>query len=224
MAQDIGASPTVDFIDEKNILGGKSGVMIGKNGIDFEWKADDDGWIFVISTIIPKDGFFQGLKNHAIEAGWLDSLYNPEFDNLGTTGINASEIYHSAMNHTTWQGDNSVWGYEPTYLAIKTGWDTISGDFRNRLLNTGLEAMHTKRIVTPSEINGKTVSSSFMKGSQKQYDRIFSYMQDDCDHFYLTAVTINSGSMPVESVSESLPITDGEGNTQKFEYGGTYMN
>lgn len=225
LAQNGNQEPAKYMVDEKDTLGGKGSVMSAKNGIDIEWKADDDGWIIVIGTIVTGGGYYQGIKNHVLGADWRQSLYNPEFDNLGTTGINKAEVFHSAMYQGQWIPDNVVWGYEPTYMGMKVGYDTISGDFRIPTLNTGLEAMHTLRTFneTGSDV-GETVSSAFLKADGSEYNRIFDYAEDDVDHFVTTIRTVNSGTMPVESVSESLPITDGEGNTTKFEYGGNYMN
>lgn len=205
---------------DSELVGGQAAKIQGSNSIKVKWTADDDGWIFIIDTIIPRPGYFQGLKNHVLRVNWLD-LYNPEFDNLGTQPIRRSEVFHSAEGLEELANDEQIWGYEPTYMGMKVGWDTKSGDRRIRTLNAGLEAMDTLRQFDVDGSNcPQSVGSNFLKGEQKQYDRIFQYMYDDVDHYYFTALTKDNGSKPMQSISESLPLTDGEGNVTQFQYGG----
>ena len=221
MAQTDGATAGKSGMYDAELLGGQAAKVSGQNGISIKWTADDDGWIFIIDTIVPRNGYFQGLKNHCLRVNWLD-LYNPEFDNLGTQPLRRIELFHASEGCDTPLNDEQIWGFEPTYMGMKTGWDTKSGDRRIRTLNAGLEAMDTLRTFDSQGENlPQSVDSSFLKGEQKQYDRIFQYMNDNVDHYYFTAKTTDNGAKPMKSVSESLPLTDGEGNVTEWQYGGS---
>lgn len=220
MAETDGATAGKTGMFDSQLLGGQAAKVQGQNSINVKWTADDDGWIFIIDTIIPRPGYFQGLKNHCLRVNWMD-LYNPEFDNLGTQPIRRAEIFHSAEAQSVLENDEQIWGYEPTYMGMKVGWDTKSGDRRVRTLNAGLEAMDTLRTFKEDGSNcPQSVGSNFLKGEQAQYDRIFQYIYDNVDHYYFTALTKDNGSKPMKSISESLPLTDGQGNEVQFQYGG----
>lgn len=221
---------------DQQLLGGKGAVLSGLNKLHTEWKVEEHGYIIVVQTIIPREGYYQGLKPWFTRTNKL-AYYNPTFDNLGTEAIPRKLLFHS-LNVTagesnaddvwnTYQIDiasnpSQIWGWSGTYMTYKVGFDTLSGDFRIKSLATGIDSMHSLRIIgknTPASIN-----KGFMIGEQKQYDRLFAYTADDIDHIYFTAVRKHSGTKPMKSSSESMELTDGEGNYTEFEVGGSYMN
>lgn len=225
-----GDTAEANWMVDKGLIGGAGSSMFSQGNINFTWSAEDDGYLIIIDTILPRTGYFQGIKHHNNLCDWRE-LYIPEFDNLGTEAIPKSEVFNafndwmedaSAIN----ENDERIWGWEPTNAGMKTGYDTLSGDYRRKSMNLGIEAMHTLRVF---EDNGSNVPESvgpdFLKGNALEYGRLFQYAGVRADKFQFLAVTTDNGKGPWESISESLPITDGEGQMAKYNYGGSsYMN
>lgn len=223
-AEAAGVTPGGTGLNDAKLLGGQAAKANGSITIDVNWTADDDGWIFIIDTIVPRNGYYQGIKNHCLRVNWRD-MYNPEFDNLGTQPIRRIELFHNSEGSGTILNQEQIWGYEPTYMGMKTGWDIKSGDRRLRTLNAGLDSMDTLRTFKADGSDlPQSNQSSFLRGENAQYDRIFQYMFGDVDHYYFNALTRDEGTKPMKSISESLPLTDGEGSTTEWQYGGgNYM-
>lgn len=225
-----GALENADWLNDKGIIGGAGSSMQSTSNIQFTWSAEDDGYIIIIDTILPRVGYYQGMKHHNHLVDWRE-LYIPEFDNLGVEGIRRSEVFNAyngfieRMDNVE-QNDERIWGFEPTNAGIKTGYDTLSGDYRRKSMDLGIESMHTMRKFDDIGDNvPESNNPDFLKGDNEEYDRIFQYTGTNADHFQFLAVITDKGKAPWASISESLPITDGEGQKAKYNYGGSsYMN
>lgn len=225
-----GAFESANWLDDVGIIGGAGATMHSQGNLNFTWSAEDDGYIIIIDTILPRSGYYQGMKHHNNMCDWRE-LYIPEFDNLGTEAIRRSEVFNAYNDLLTDLSDapgndELIWGFEPTNAGMKTGYDTLSGDFRRKSINLGIESMHTMRVFADDGGNvPPSIEPEFIKGDSEEYNRIFQYTGKLADHFQFLAVTTDKGKGPWDSISESLPITDGEGQNAEFNYGGsTYMN
>lgn len=225
-----GALENADWLNDKGIIGGAGSSMQSASNIQFTWTAEDDGYIIIIDTILPRVGYYQGMKHHNHLVDWRE-LYIPEFDNLGVEGIRRSEVFNAYNGFiermdSLLQNDEQIWGFEPTNAGMKTGYDTLSGDYRRKSMDLGIESMHTMRKFDDIGENvPESNSPSFLKGDNEEYDRIFQYTGTNADHFQFLAVITDKGKAPWASISESLPITDGEGQNAQYNYGGSsYMN
>lgn len=225
-----GALENADWLNDKGVIGGAGSSMQSVANIQFTWSADDDGYIIIIDTILPRVGYYQGMKHHNHLVDWRE-LYIPEFDNLGVEAIPRAEIFNAFNGfisdmHNDYNNDELIWGFEPTNAGSKTGYDTLSGDYRRKSIDLGIDSMHTMRKFDDNGENvPMSVNADFLKGTNEEYDRIFQYTGILADHFQFLAVITDKGKAPWASISESLPITDGEGQNAQYNYGGSsYMN
>lgn len=235
-AETAGAEAGQTGATDQQLLGGKGAVLNGQNKLHIDWKCEEHGFIIVIQTIIPRIGYYQGLKPHCTRLKVLDH-YNGSFDNLGTEAIPRRYLFHNYESseydvRETGEIQNKiaalrsqVWGYSGTYMSMKVEQDNLSGDYRVNTLNEGIGSMHSLRVINK---NGSDIPDSvnldFMLGDQAQYDRLFAYTGNDVDHIYYDIINYNNGTRPMKSTSEALDITDGQGNYTSFDTGGSYMN
>lgn len=229
-ADTAGDTADPNWMVDKGLIGGAGSSMASNANINFTWSAEDDGYLLIIDTILPRQGYYQGIKHHNMMTDWRE-LYIPEFDNLGTEAIPKSEVFNAFNSFLEdaselHNNDERIWGWEPTNAGMKTGYDTLSGDYRRKSINLGIEAMHTLRVFEDDGSNvPESVGPDFIKGNALEYGRLFQYAGVRADKFQFLAVTTDNGKGPWESISESLPITDGEGQMAKYNYGGSsYMN
>lgn len=217
---------------DQQLLGGKAAIVSGMNRLNTKWKCDEFGYIVVIQTIIPRIGYYQGIKPWVARIDKMQ-FYNATFDNLGVETIPKKYLMHSYQGTDPVKVQNEwerIWGYSGTFMDYKVGFDTLMGDYRLKTLNQGIESMHSFRIIKESNVENigeelpQSIQWSFLNGEQAQYDRLFAYTNDDVDHFYFSTLNRNTGTKPMKSASETLDITDGEGNYTEFEVGGSYMN
>lgn len=114
-------------------LGSYAGKGIGFNKNSFKYHTDVDGFIFVLSSLVPDARYFQGNDN------WLycinrSTIPLPEYDALGyeltpMTSVcdNNSISYGSESSQT-----GNSFGYVPRYSSLKRRKDVINGDMSRR--------------------------------------------------------------------------------------------
>ena len=73
-------------------LGNYAGKGIGYGTANFDYETDEYGIMIIISSIVPKAGYYQGINRNVMHLGKLD-YWTPEFDNLGTQAISKSELF-----------------------------------------------------------------------------------------------------------------------------------
>lgn len=195
-------------------LGSYAGQAKGANVAQFSFsaKGEDHGFFIIISELIPKTSYFQGLKPEFQLIDRLD-FFQPEFDNLGVEPITTKELFCSPVK--TQAGlfnpdPNKVFGFAPQYAKLKASFDTISGDFRNRfgeVLKPWYLARDVENWLRVNSANGTDfINEDFCKvnSSYQNWDSIFVGDDNTLDHFYSIYLIENRAQRPMLSISEAL--------------------
>ncbi len=160
-------------------LGNYAGKGIGYGTSSFDFSTDEYGILMIVSTIVPKTGYYQGINRNVMHV-FKSDYWTPEFDNLGTQAISAAELYvpmtksDSFFDPTYNYVNDRVFGFTPRYAEYKVGRDMLTGDFRYNSINAGIEAWHTLREVEYAKDEDVVHNLNFVVGSDAdQYSRIF---------------------------------------------------
>lgn len=188
------------------LLGGYAGKGVGYDSKSFDYETDEYGLFVILSSIVPSTGYYQGMDRMVTHLTRTD-FWTPEYDQLGNQAIMKTELFMPDMNDGTWINNNpnylsGVFGWAPRYAEYKIGRDKLTGDFRIASLNVAgdsSDSWHLFREIKPSTADDVVVGLNFVKGDvgsgyinednqyvdvPTQYDRIFSYVDNKCDHFY----------------------------------------
>lgn len=227
-------------------LGQLAGKSLGYGKGKVKFKSDEFGYIFVMSSLIPQIGYYQGVPKTHRHIGRLD-FFQPEFDNLGTQAIAKSELWFSHNNNhpvPTTQGRqvwdfNSTFGFAPRFAEYKVGSDCVHGDFRFPSRNLGLDSYHLFREVfsdgVQKSVNMDDVATypslgfGFVQGrpeNDKQYMRIFNNQDLDYDHFVAIFHVECTAERNMVSLMDSLLPEDSEHDHRSVEVsnGGSFVN
>lgn len=115
------------------------GVGYGQGNFDFE--TDEYGMFVICSSVVPSVGYYQGVDRSVLHTNKLD-FWTPEFDQLGTQAIAASELVvpkDGRINDDIILND-SIFGYAPRYAEYKIAKDKVTGDYRVNHINKSLMA------------------------------------------------------------------------------------
>ena len=158
-------------------LGNYAGKGIGYGQGSFDYETDEYGIMIIISSIVPKAGYYQGINRNNMHISKLD-YWTPEFDNMGCQAISKSELYvplHKIDSSMTAPAlVDGVFGWIPRYAEYKVSRDMLTGDFRYGSINAGSEAWHTMREVDYSKAGDIVHDLTFVQGADAdQYSRIF---------------------------------------------------
>ena len=213
-------------------LGAYAGKGIGYNQGSFSFENEKDyGILIIVSTIVPKAGYFQGIDRNVLHTSRLD-FWTPEFDNLGVQAISKSELY-VPTSREPWQIGmpnaqaylQSVFGFTPRYAEYKIGKDRLSGDFRYNSINAGTESWTTMRFIEPANVSDLVISSDFVSGDDSdQYNRIF---YADTEGEYNKFNVIHSFDIKSRAPMKSLYDTydfENKGNEVMVQANGVKMN
>lgn len=206
------------------------GVSMQRNG-EFSYKSDEFGCIIIMSTIIPKIGYVQGVNRMNLHIDRFD-FFTPDFDALGPQAIARGELFNDGctfnQQNTIPQTNNKdgIFGYTPRYSEYAVSNDWLSGDFRLHSKNSELQTWHLFRMFNPdSQAKWGMIehhSSNFLEADHSQYDRIFNYNGDDYDHFIVVH------RFDVESNMAKKPLFDQfdweDGRTILTNLNGTRLN
>lgn len=189
------------------------GIMNGDKGFSFD--CSDYGMLFILGwyTVSPMNAF--GFDKSVLRVDPFD-FYNPEFDGLGAEAISYGELYASpcpASSDST--SDKSVFGFTERYNSYRYGRDKITGEFRDYKDQVGMNIWHTGRYLTDIRASGGMVAQSTAMNTlsplSSEYNRIFSNISGDVDHFYMTARFNISAVRPMLSLNQVPRL--GEGDT-----------
>lgn len=190
-----------EVISNADTSGAALGEFAGRGimrdqGNGFSYHNQDDFGIFIIlSTVLPRVMYGQGIKRENLHINRLD-FFTPEFDALGMQAIARAELYYDAKTQAATAdlrqfAPNEAFGFQPMYCEYCKGDDILAGDFRRRQF-ADLRPYHFFRLFNDDNISGspapssyKTVSESFMVGNPSEYNQIFNYGSNDTDHFFV---------------------------------------
>lgn len=126
---------------------------------------DEHGYLFVIMSIRPQNGYFQGIPKDFTKTDNLD-FYFPEFQHLGEQEIKEREIYYSGND-----SDEETFGYVPRYSEYKTCFNRVCSDFRD-----SMDYYHlARKFSTPPKLGDKFVK---IDETADEMDRIFPVLKD----------------------------------------------
>lgn len=141
-----GADATGDF------LGSYAGKGIGFADGRINYEASACGYFFIMSSIVPKAGYFQGddLSLYGVDRYTLPS---PEFDALGyeLTPLAGLIDYNGEFDkRATSYADatDKAFGYIPRFSGYKIKKNIVNGDMALRSTRDGLSPYHLNRIIT----------------------------------------------------------------------------
>lgn len=206
------------------------GISWQENG-SYSYRTDEFGCFLVLSTIIPKIGYVQGVNRQNMHIDRLD-FYHGDFDNIGVQAIARAELYNDGktlINQSTRPQDSKrdgIFGYTKRFAEYVVPNNWLSGDFRLGSRNEELQRWHLFRMFNPQSqaawdlINHH--SESFLYADNSQYDRIFNYDESDYDHF------IVAHQFDVETLNHCSPLFDlydfDEGKRMMMRLNGTNLN
>lgn len=186
-----------DVMTTANTDQGSTGEYSGKGIMsgDFNFSVNsgkDYGMFLVLSSLVPKIGYYQGSDRNNFALTKLD-FYQPEFDGLGTQAIKSMELY-TPMDGNYLCNDGireRVFGFSPFYAHLKCAKDWVTGDFVLDSKNTAgmsSNAWHLLRDFDQVQYQADATSLvhnySFVYGDDAdQYNRIFNNTSSAADHF-----------------------------------------
>lgn len=212
-----------------------TGAYAGKGlawqqGEEFTYSTDEFGLFLIVSTVLPRVSYGQGLNRMNLHIDRFD-FFNGDFDALGTQAISRAELFNDIHSEENWDSvtdwsASGIFGYTPRYAEYAVANDWLTGDFRVRTLNTDLEAWHLFRLFNPEAEDDWSMllkhSEQFSVGDSAQFNRIFNYSDTDADHFFAVHHFDVSSRMPKKPLYDQYEFDDG--NSMLMHLGGTNLN
>lgn len=169
-----------------NSLGQYAGRGIGSGDASFSYECKEHGIFFVTNELIVKPSYIDGLDFMFDQKDRLD-FYQPEFDNIGCDALPLRRLSFSSAHGPS--SNQYLFGFTPRYSAYKFAFDRLSGDFRLKSRNAGLDSWYLSRTFNNSNASSwRFINDEFCKAtsdnSMNNLDRIFSDTTNDNDHFY----------------------------------------
>lgn len=215
---------------EGAVLGSYAGTGVGyDNNAHFNLSTDEYGYIMVVTQIIPKVGYVQGLDRHVMHIN-IDEFYTPEFDGLGSQAIAVAELGVPSDSASDWFDENpfKIFGYSPRYAEYKVGKDRLTGDYQFKSRNTGEDSWYTFRMfgLDNAYADSPYASLKFLdtRSDGSQYNRIFN-VQDaaDADHFRCIFHFDVKSTAPMSSLYDNYEFED-KGREITMQINGTNLN
>lgn len=200
-------------------LGSYAGKGVGICNGDVSFTPDEYGMFIIVSTIIPKIGYYQGIDRENLYMTKLD-YPTPEFDGLSVQAIGLNEVYcplnvvdnglYSNNIAYPMNYDEHVFGFVPKYAEAKIANAKLTGDFRFGSVNTGASSWTLFRDLSYTIGQGNLVHDvNFTRGIDAgQYDRIFQYTNTDVDHFTVIHQFKIQSSYPGSSLYDNYEFED----------------
>lgn len=208
--------------DTGSYLGQYAGKGIGSGTAHFEYESKDEhGFFIVFNEILPRTSYYQGLRPEFQMLDCFD-FFEPRFDNLGMEAIPLRTLVNNQKNQEfsgsgfgELSDPDSIFGFCPRYAPLKMHQDVISGDFRVKTLNTGLDSWYLSRdfdMRNAMDEEYKFIGPAFCDGSggtsTNSYDRIFQYTDNFADHFYQIFVFNLNMVRPMKQISDYMVDND----------------
>lgn len=189
------------------------GIMSGSKAANCN--VSDYGMILILGyfTVTPMNSY--GYDRRVLRNSPLD-YYNPEFDGVGADAISVGELWADPTD-TSNPGvtDNSIFGFTERYNSYRYGRDVITGEFRDYKNNGVMNVWHTGRNLAALRSGNNLVAQSTamntLPQTNSEYNRIFSFVGTNADHFYLTCRFKVDAIRPMLNLNQVPQL--GEGDT-----------
>ena len=135
------------------VLGAYAGKGIGYDNNGFKFTAPCPGYLFVLSSVVPESGYYQGTKGDLYCVD-LDTVPFPEFDALGfeatSVGMIRSQNDISGLIHFNEKPSfgSSSFGFVPRYTGLKVHKNIVNGDMSLRSTISSNSPYYLDRILT----------------------------------------------------------------------------
>lgn len=164
-----------------SVLGNYAGRGLGydKTGSFDISDIKEFGMVIVISQIVPKIGYVQGINRNILHLEPND-FFTPEFDGQGYQAIAKPELFVSKNGSTNESYlSNEIFGFTPHYAEYKSSKDMLTGNYLFDSVNVGEDSWYLFRKFVDgdvasgllSEINENFVSAV---SDRSRYMRIFN--------------------------------------------------
>ena len=123
---------------ETNSLGDYAGIGAATgSGFLFDYNFLEHGYLYILMSIRPNATYFQGVDRKFFYGDRFDSLYFPEFQNVGDKPIYTAEIYNDLVESSypdfSWTEINAsdIFGYNRANAEYIWFHDEMHGNFLN---------------------------------------------------------------------------------------------
>lgn len=130
-----GASDAFPTLDAEALVGMPKGasVNVKDNGLVFEHKAKEHGYLIVLMNIQPESVYCQGLPRHFLSMDTLDYGW-PDFANITEQPVYNYEVYATPENsRPDVSGDYPIFGWQSQYSWYKFHNSELHGELRDDL-------------------------------------------------------------------------------------------
>lgn len=185
-------SDTFNSVTDKGaLLGQYAGRGLGTQNSSFTCNASEYGMFIILQDIVTEPMYYEGVHEHITSVNRLD-FFTPDFDMIGQQPIGMRNINNAntGANATLKSEPLAVFGFAPQYADYKVGHDIISGNFRYRSQNTGLDSWYIARKFADNakesqpDISNWNFADTSAFSKYNPFDSIFYTSSDDVDHFY----------------------------------------
>ena len=219
-------------------LGAYAGKGLANSRGDFEYQTDEYGMMIIITTIIPRNSYYQGRDRMTQHLTKYD-FFTPEFDSLGVQALATSELFmpydarQQYENFTPvdepFSGETQVFSFVPRYAEYKVSKDMITGDYVLGSRNKGKDSWTLFRDVSPYfKERGMSAKHNltFVEGlDSDQYNRIFYYTGNEADHFNVSHLFGIKTLFPGKKLYDTYEFeTDGTAPEILMDNGGVKSN
>lgn len=149
-------SDTYDATTEQGeALGSYAGKGIGFADSGFKFHASTAGYIFVLSSIVPESGYFQG-NDFSLYAIDNDTIPNADFDALGMELTPKGAIVSDndiLIDGSSEKLTNAGFGFVPRFSGFKVKKNIVNGDMSRRGTIDSLSPYYLDRILTSTTLD-----------------------------------------------------------------------
>ncbi len=157
------------------------GLGFGDDG-NFEFWTVEPGQFIVISSLVPRIGYVQGIDRNLLSTTYLQE-WQPEYDNVSVDAVGKGELYMPFHDVPLNNGyAKSIFGFLHRYYYKKIARDRLSGNFTFASSDPGRDCYYLFRMFNNS--SNLSHNAAFMKGNDAaQYNRIFNAIESNQDYF-----------------------------------------
>lgn len=203
------------------LLGQYGGRGASFNNSSFVCKAGPDfGMLLVLHDVNAKPFYYQGIHDEVTAIDRYD-FFTPEYDNLQSEAIPKKRLYFDGDGDGihTFSDPDDVFGFMPYYSDLKFAHDFLSGNFRLKSVNAGLDSWYLARKFkndgSTSYIPevGSSFSDSSVLSKYNNYSSIFYTDNSVADHFYqVHDIHVTAYRRMKSLVEQVLPDSEDEKN------------
>lgn len=162
---------------DSSALGDYAGHGIGSDkGEHIHYTTNEHGFLFVMMSIRPQSEYADNVSKMWFRHSYLDYAW-PQLATLGEQEVLNKEVSYFADINTDNPESEKVFGYIPRYSEYKYAFDRVVGDFRDA--GTFFDWTLARRFQHQPNLN-----SNFIYIDPHNTNRIFSYTEEDYDHYY----------------------------------------